>query len=164
MNLIFTYAWVAFIFVTVVNYFILRQTIQKHIDLNADLKTGYDNFFKSFLILGNIPWVIIGIGMLTGQTNSVFDFFHPKLLNPIVLTFHLYAIIVFILSIYWIYFKNGADFFTRHPGIIRFQGFGKSKDITSTMSIKLFFAIVILGGIAGLTMMWLIDFPTPNFK
>lgn len=163
MEFIFRHGWVMLIAVTIANYFILKPRTQKYVDQNPDLKIGYDKLFKAILIYGNIPWVIMALGDITAQTNSVFDYFNPKSFNPFVLTFHFYIIIVWALSVRWVYFKNGADFLIRHPGFVHIRGFGNSVTPTSTL-VKIFFALALLGGIAGMTMMWLVDFPTFPIK
>jgi hypothetical protein len=156
MNMIIIkYFWILFIVTTIVNVYILKSRVQPHIDKNPDLKNGYDNIFRNFLIYGIIPWIIMGAGVLSGKTNGIFDFLNPRALNPFVLTFHLYIIIINLLLFRWIYFKKGAEFLSQHPGIIVFRGFGKSKEVTSPNLIKLFFALAFAGGITGMTMMWL---------
>ena len=156
---IFKFFPLIFIAVAFLNYFLLKSKVKKYSDQNEELKAGYDKLLKGFLIFSVCPWIIVVLGDLTGSTNGIFDYFHPRSLNPFVLTFHFCLMVIFSLTIYWIYFKNGADFLSKHPGLIQFQGFGGSKDITSTLSIKIFFAISLLGGIAALIMMWFIDFP-----
>lgn len=163
MEVIFKHTWIMFIVVTIVNYFILKYRVQEHIDKNPDLKTGYDKILKAILIYGTIPWIIMAIGDLAGQTSNTFAYFRPRTFNPFVLTFHVYLILIWILSIRWVYFKNGADFLVQHPGFIRIQGFGGVVTPTSK-SIKIFFALALFGGIAGMTMMWFIDFPAMPIK
>jgi hypothetical protein len=161
MDIISRYAWVLFIGVTVVNYFIIKSRVQVHIDKNPDLKAGYDKILKAILIYGTIPWFIMAIGSLTGRTNSVYDYFHPGTLNPFVLILHFYIIVLWILAVRWIYFKHGADILVRHPGVFTIRGFGYS--VTSTM-IKTVFALALLGGIVGMTRMWIADFPAFPIK
>lgn len=163
MEFIFRHCWIIFIAVTWINYFILKKDTQQYVNQNPSLKIGYDKLFKTMLIYGNIPWLIIALGDITGQTNSIFDFFKPKSFNPFVLTFHLYIIIIWVLLVRWLYFKKGAEFLIQHPGLIRIKGFGGAVAPTPTL-IKIFFAIALLGGIAGLTMMWLFDLPTFPIK
>lgn len=158
MDIIFRYAWVLFIVVTVVNYLIIKARVQEHIDKNPDLKAGYDKILKAILIYGTIPWWIMAIGSLTGQTNSVYDYFHPRTLNLIVLILHLYMIVIWVLAVRWIYFRNGADLLVRHPGIFTIRGLGNSFTPTLTL-IKTFFALALLGGLVGMALMWINDFP-----
>ena len=158
MNPIFKYIWVAFIVFPVINYFRTKTALKEITDSKPDLKEGYDKISKGLLIFSIIPWIIVGIGNLLESTQSIFDYFNPKTFNPFVLTFHFYLIVVFVLTTWWIYFNDGAVFLSKHPGFIRFQGFGSSKDITSPRTIKIFFALCLLGGIAALIMMWSMDF------
>lgn len=163
MELIFRHAWFLFILVTFANYFIIKADAQKHIEQNPSLKTGYHKVLNATLIFGNIPWLIMALGDLTQQTNNVFDYFNPKSYNPFVLAFHGYLVIIWILSFRWVYFKNGAEFLVQHPGLVRVKGFGNSVSPTPAL-IKFFFALALLGGITGMTMMWLVNFPSFPFK
>jgi hypothetical protein len=158
--MIFKYFWIVFIITSLFNWFNSIRKIKNNNDIPEVLKTGYYKFYHGFSLSMFLPWVIVGIGQLCGLTNNVFDYFRPRTLNPIVLVFHLYIIVSYIITIYFIFFKNGADFFVKHPGIIVFQGFGGTKNLTSKSSIKLFFALCLLGGIAAIVMMWTLDFPT----
>ncbi|QHW01012.1 hypothetical protein [Spirosoma endbachense] len=160
MDLISRYAWVLLIGVTVVNYVIIKARVQEHIDINPDLKAGYDQILKALLIYGTIPGLIMAMGSLTGRTTSVYDYFHPGTLtlNPFVLLLHLYIIVIWILAVRWIYFKQGAEILVRHPGVFTYRGLGNSVTPTSTI-IKIVFALALLGGIVGMTRMWIADFP-----
>lgn len=158
MDIISRYAWVLFIGVMVVNYFMIKSRVQEHIDKNPDLKSGYDKILKAIFIYGTIPGFIMAIGSLTGRTNSVYDYFHPRTLNPFVLILHFYIIVIWILAVRWIYFKNGADILVRHHKVLAIRGFGDSVTPTSAI-IKIVFALALLGGIVGMTMLWFADFP-----
>jgi hypothetical protein len=160
MEFIFRYTWVMFIAVTIINGIIFKTRSQRYIADNPDLKDGYDKLIKGWLFYGNIPWVIMAIGDMTGITNGVWNYFHPKSMNPMVLVFHFSIVVIWILGSNWIYLRGGADFLARHPGLIKFHGPGLYKDITSPKTIKMIWALALLGGIAGMTMMWLWDIPT----
>jgi len=162
LGIIFKQTWIMFIAVTIANAFILKSRAKEYIAKNPDLKKGYENLFKGIIFFGNIPWTIIAIGNLSGMTNSIFDFFNPRSMNPVVLTFHASIIALWILSVYWIYFRNGAAFLERHPGLIRRRGFNGNSDVTAKQ-IKIFFPLMLLGGIAGMIMMWNMKIPTPIF-
>lgn len=157
MELIFKYAWIFLIAVTVLNGFVLKYRSKKYIQENPELESGYDRFFKGWLIYGNIPWIIIMIGNLSGLTESIFEYFNPKAMNPMVLTFHLSIVILWILSIRWIYFRDGAEFIEKHPGLLRISGLKGVSD-TSAKQVKLFFPLMLLGGIIGLILMWTMEF------
>lgn len=162
MTILFKHFWVAFIIITTANAFILRSRSKRYLVGNPDLKPGYDKLFKGMIIYLNIPWVIMGIGILFGLANGVFDFFRPRTMNPIVLLFHFSIILLWVLSVWWIYFKQGAEFIENHPGFVQLQTLGKPINLKAK-HIKLFYPIMLAGGIAGMIVMWRIDFPAPPF-
>ena len=138
MEIIFNYTWVMFIAVTIANGLVLKYRSKKYIAQNPDLKKGYDKYFKGWLFYGNIPWVIMMVGSLTGLTHSTFEYFSPRTLNPIVLIFHLSIIILWVLSVRWIYFKNGAEFIETHPGLMEKSSFRENKNVKAKQ-LKLLF-------------------------
>jgi len=101
----------------------------------------------------------MGFGIISGLANGMFDYFNPKSMNSIVLVFHFSIIVLWVLSIWWIYFKQGAEFIEKHPGFIQVQSFGKRSNVTAKQ-IKLFYPLMLAGGIAGMVMMWVMDIPT----
>ncbi|UAY50940.1 hypothetical protein [Ferruginibacter albus] len=155
LELIFKQTWIIFIMVTIANALTLKSKSKSYIAANPELEEGYEKLFKGIIFYGNIPWVIIGIGNLSGLTKSVFDFFAPRQMNPIVLIFHFSIVLLWTLSIKWIYFQNGAEFLERHPGLLKFQ---------TAKQIKLFFPLMLLGGIIAMIVMWVMNPSIPNFQ
>lgn len=131
------YFWIVFIIAAIINTFIVRRRSKKHIAKSPELAVGYEKLFRGMIIFGNLPSIIMGIGILTGLACSMFDYFQPNSLNPIVLIFHFSIIALWILSIWWIYFNRGAEFIEKHPGLLYVQGFGDRKKITAKQ-LKLF--------------------------
>lgn len=159
MPQLFQYVWVLFIIGTIINANLLKYRSKKHIDQNPELKKGYQDYFRGMLILGNLPWIIMGIGNLAGLTKNIFEYFNPRQMNPIVLLFHAIIIILWVAGIRWIYFKGGAEFVEKHPGLIQMKGFGESHDITARQ-LKLFYALALIGGIMAMIMMWSTGMPS----
>lgn len=153
MDFLFDNFWIMFIAGTIVNGLIFFYNSKKKIKVDPSLKDGYEKLFKGWMFFGNIPWVIIGIGNLTGMTESSFEFFFPREMNPIVLIFHAVVVCLWILSAWWIYFQDGAEYLEKHPGLINGLGFGSS-DTAPAKYIKIIFPITILGGIFGMVLMW----------
>ena len=87
MSAIFNHFWIMFIVVTVANGLIWKSRSKKYIAENPELQEGYDSLIKGWFIFGNIPWIIMGIGMLTGMTKNIFEFSNPRQMNPIVIVF-----------------------------------------------------------------------------
>jgi len=162
MEIIFKHTWIMFIAVTIANGLVLKFHSKKYIAQNPELKVGYEKYFKGWMFYGNMPWIIMMIGNLSGITNNTFEYFNPKAMNPMVLIFHFSIVVLCILSVRWIYFKNGAEFLEAHPGLFQKSSFSGNANVTAKQ-IKIFFPIMLLGGIAGMGMMWIIDFPIPQF-
>ena len=146
-NFIFDNAWVLFILVTVFNAFYLKARSQKIIAKQPDLREGYEKLFKGYLIYLNIPWIVMGIGVLFGGVQGVFSFFRPRDGNIFVLAFHASIVILWILSIWWLYFKGGAEFLVKYPGVF-------NRDIKSPILLKTLFGVMLAGGIFGMAVMW----------
>src|SRR5688572_26838298 len=110
--------WIFLILATVVNAFLLKIRFRKFIDEQPDLQDGYDKLFKGYLVYLNIPWIVMGGGMVFGKVSSFFSFFRPMEGNPYVLAFHITVIFLSILSVWWLYFKGGAEFLAKYPGAL----------------------------------------------
>jgi len=162
MEFVFKHIWLLFMISVVANALILKYRAGKYIAQKPELKEGYDKLFKGILIYGNIPWVIMMIGNLSGKTRFVFEYFQPREMNPIVLVFHFSIVVIWILSIWWIYFQDGANFIETHPGLFKKKGFGGNTDLTAK-EVKLFFPLALLGGVGGIVAMWVVDFPKLPF-
>jgi hypothetical protein len=155
MEFIIKHGWILFILVTLLNGIILKFRANKYIKQNPELKEGYDNYFKGWIIFGSIPWTIMGIGDLTGMTNNIFEFFAPRMMNPIVLFFHFSIIGLYVLMTWWIYFKGGAEFMANHPGLLR--------NNPSAKYIKIMIPFMLLGGVIAMIFMWNSVIPIPKF-
>ena len=146
-NFIFDNIWVLFILVTVFNAFYLKNRSKKVVVKQPDLQEGYDQLFKGYLIYLNIPWLVMGIGVLLGGVPSAFSFFKPRDGNIFVLAFHASIVILWILSIWWLYFKGGAEFLVKYPGVF-------NQDIQSPILLKIYFGLALAGGVMGMVFMW----------
>ena len=67
-----------FIAVTIANGLILKYRSKKYIAEKPELEEGYEKFFKGWLFYGNIPWVIMMSGNLSGMTQNTFDYLDGK--------------------------------------------------------------------------------------
>ena len=142
----------------------MKQRFQKYIDDDPELAEGYNKIFRVWIIYGSIPWLIMAIGMLTGTTHNVFEYFNPKALNPAVLAFHFSLVLIYLLIAYWVFLNNGASFLSKHPGLIVFRGFGTTKDITSETAIKMFVGLVLLSGTIAMSAMWILNIKVPTLN
>lgn len=146
--------WVAFIFVTFLNAVILKRRAKEYADKNPMLEEGYNKMFLYYITIGNVPWIIMGLGMLTGYTETIIDYFRPRDMNPIVLLFHLSTIIILCVFDYWIFFRNGAEFLSRHPGLFNSNSFFVKNERLTAKQIKMLFGLLTIPGFLALLLMW----------
>jgi len=143
--------------ITCVNAYLLKSRSKRAIAGNPELKEGYGKLFGGYLIYLNVPWIVMGSGILVGGVPGVFDYFYPRAGNPFVLAYHASIVVLLVLGVYWIYFRGGAEFLVKHPGVI-------NMDMKSAWAFKLLFAVMLLGAVFGMAMMWLSDLPDPRFE
>ena len=147
-SFLFKHAWLLFIIVTCINAYYLKFHSKKNIEQNPFLEDGYEKIFRGYLIYLNIPWVMMGIGMIFGDFRSVFDFlFGVRSGNPFILLFFGSVLALWILTVVWIYFQGGAEFLIQHPGAIRTM-------TKSPIEIKIYVALMLLGGVFALVGLW----------
>ena len=147
--------WVIAIGVTCLNAYLLRSRAQKEIAQHPELADGYRQLITGHLILFNLPWLVMGLGILLGRTHDVFDYLNPRSGNPYVVGFHVTGICESALISYWIYLAGGAEVLVTHPGVM-------NVDVKSALVLKLLFALGLLGGMAAEIMMWSGRMPVPN--
>ncbi len=147
-SLLFQHTWLLFIIVTCINAFSLKFQSKKYVEQNPSLEDDYEKIFRGYLFYLNIPWVIMGIGMIFGDFKSIFDFlFGIRSGNPFILLFFGSVIALWVIAVVWIYFQGGAEFLIEHPSILRTM-------TKSPIEIKIYVALMLLGGIFGLAGMW----------
>src|SRR6266850_4908288 len=62
------------------------------------------------LVIGasTLPWLVMGVGQLTGSTSSVWEYFRPQDMNPFVLAFVGSVFLLSIALLYWVFFMEGS--------------------------------------------------------
>jgi hypothetical protein len=149
--------WVMFIIVTFANAIIMKIRSKKYFEADPSLKSGYDTIFKGIITWGNIPWIIMGAGIITGHVPSIFQYFRPQDGNPFVIAFFISIFLIWILGTYWLFVKDGAEILVKHPGIFNYN-------FSSPTIVKLFWILCLAGGVAGVAMMFTMNAPLPNFR
>ena len=144
--------WAAFILVTFLNAGIFRYRARTYITAAPELAEGYATLIRGFVIWGNIPWVVMGIGCVLGGVPSVFHFFRPRDGNPFVLAFFASVFLIWILGTFWLLFRGGAEMLVKHSGLF-------NVNVTSPHMLKLCWFLCLAGGIFGVIMMFTRDIP-----
>jgi len=145
------HAWLMFVAVTVANAVILKFRSMAYIRQRPELADGYRRLFWGILLLGNLPWLVMGFGLEVGGVPGMFSYIRPRDGNPFVLTFIASVGMLWILGFYWIFARRGAEFLIDHPGLFR----GNPQ---SPAMIRVFYCLAIAGGMIALIFMAAPDF------
>ena len=85
IEVVFKHFWLAFVVVTIINARYWRAGVQGRIRAQPELEAGYRRLYRGYLFWGNVPWLLMGAGVLSGQVQWMFDFLQPRSGNPYVL-------------------------------------------------------------------------------
>ncbi len=90
---------------------------------------------------------------MMGKVPSLFHYFRPKDGNPFVIAWFVSIFVLWRLGFIWLFVHNGAEQLIKYPGLF-------NREISSTATLKVFYIIALLGGIAGFVFMLIMDVPT----
>ena len=154
--LLFKHFWIAFILMTFLNGAIWWWRGRKDRERDPSLTEGYRALVRGFVTWGNLPWVIMGLGILVGGVPSVFHYFNPRYPNPFVTAFFGSIFLLWGAGTYWLFARGGAEQLARHPGLLQ-------PPVTSPGLIKVFWLLCLAGGVAGVTGMFIAQIQPPAF-
>jgi len=116
---------------------------------------------RKVLLWLSIPWFVMGAGQLIGGVPYVWNYFRPQDRNPWVLLFFASGFALWIVAAKWVYLGDGARKIAEHQLIAVYGPWGASPLTASR--VKLSLGLGLLGGIAGVIMMFIMDVPIPKF-
>ena len=151
MELAIRYFWIAFIVVTFVNGRAWWNRAQNRIQSQPDLEPGYRSLYRGYIFWANLPWLAMGLGILSGEVPSMFDFLRPSGGNTFVLAWWGLMAAILFLGTYWMFFGGGAEMLERHPGVYMVPQWTASK-------LRIFCLGVVAWNVAIGTLFFL-DFP-----
>src|ERR1700720_2305634 len=94
--LIFRHVWFLFVLVTCANGAIWWYRGRRKMAENPVLEQGYRRLIRSWLIYGNLPWLVMGAGVVVGGVPSVFRYFNPGGGGPFVIGFWVTLVVLWI--------------------------------------------------------------------
>jgi len=152
----FRHAWIFFIMVTCINGGIWWRRAQSKIAEDPTLEKGYRFLIRSWLIYGNLPWIVMGVGVLCGAVPSTLHYLNPRN-GPFVILFYATVVLLWILTFHWLFFRRGAEALLAHPGILDIP-------IKHPWAVKLWFLFCLAGGVVGLLFMIFADIQVPYLR
>src|SRR5688572_11682314 len=99
----FHHAWLMFVAVTIANALILKYRSRRYIRERPELAEGYNRLFRGVLFWGNLPWILMAIGIEFGGVPSFFSYFRPRDGNPFVMAWFAVVIALWLLGFYWLF-------------------------------------------------------------
>lgn len=154
MELVLRHFWVAFVLVTFVNGRTWRSRVESLIEEQPALGPGYQRLYRGYLFWLNLPWIVMGTGILSAQVTSVFDFLRPSDGNVFVLWWWGLNAMLLCLGTYWIFFRGGAQTLARHPGVYMVPRWPAAK-------LRLYWLAVVAWNLGIATLLFL-GLPSPS--
>ena len=154
-ELIFKHFWLVFIIGTLINVTIVSMAARKNRKSRPELAESHRKYIRVFAIYYNIPWIVMGIGVMIGGAPTSFHFFRPRDGNPYVLAFHGAFITVWLLSAIWIYLMNGAKVIAERSELLQ-------KPLTP-LQVKLRLTPFKVAAVVAMIMSWILEVPVPEF-
>jgi hypothetical protein len=137
------YFWLLALLATFYNATYLKKKSKRYIESDSSLEEGYEKLYRGYLFYMSLPWAVMGIGVIFGNVQSMFDFFSVRSTNPFVWLFLITLVILWMFDFVWITFRGGAEFLVKHPGVI-------SPTIKSPFVIKIFNLLTLACGVGAL--------------
>jgi len=144
------HAWLMLITVTVVNALILKYRSRRYIQERPELAQGYARLFRGVLLWGNLPWIVMGVGIELGGVPRLSSYFRPRDGNPFVLAWFGVVIALWVFGFHWLFARRGAEFLVEHPGLLR--GAPESPSM-----IRIFYCLMVAGGVVGVCFLFFTD-------
>ena len=142
---IFRHAWALFIAVTCLNGAMWWRRGGPWMARNPALREQYRRLIRGWLIWGNLPWLVMGVGILSGAVPSTVHYFNPRN-GAFVILFYGTVIAIWILKFNWVFFAGGAEKLIACPGLF-------NPPMTRTWTVKALVLASLAGGVVGLSVM-----------
>jgi hypothetical protein len=121
-----------------------------------------------FLVVSELPWVVMGWAILIGGVPSIWHFFRPQDQNPYVLTWFATLFLISVAVVFWVFFRGEAEKVVRlQPFEIKWSraSFSGTKQGTVELTlsrVRCFAVIAPIWMAAGTLLVWSMDAPVPK--
>ena len=102
------YFWAIAIGISLINYVIGRRRIVAAIGLSHGQPSDMLGLFGRLCLFSNMPWLVMGWGLLYGGVPSVFSYLQPQDHNPYVSCWYGSLLLLAIVNALWILLADGA--------------------------------------------------------
>ena len=154
--LLFKYGWLIFIVFQCVNGVSWWQKGKPEMAANHALESGYRRLIRSWIVYGNLPLLIMGVGIQFGGVPTVFHYCNLRN-GPFVIAFWVSCVVLWVATFYWMFFQGGAEKLIAHPGLL-------SLPVARPWAVKTLFLLALTGGVIAMFVVLLTDVPFPNLR
>ncbi|HEX4912159.1 MAG TPA: hypothetical protein VFV64_15475 [Permianibacter sp.] len=134
------YFWIFCLFFCFVSYVLARRRLLKHSSLNGlNVEHGLQ-IIKWFWLANMLPWMVMGLGLLSGSGLSVWDYFRPQDGNPLVVGWFASLFLLTVVFAIWVLFMGGAKDIYQYQLFTSPRVFSRETPVSENM-IKLIAAV-----------------------
>lgn len=105
-RIISKYFWVIALAFAAINYWKADRDASR--TLGPAKASEARTYLRTFAIVGALPWVIMGVGQLSGETPTVWHYFRPQDRSPFVLAWLAAVFVISCLFAWWVFVKGGV--------------------------------------------------------
>jgi hypothetical protein len=102
------YFWAIAIGMSLINYAIGRRRLVSESGLSEIRRNDAQSLFGRLCLFSNVPWLVMGWGVLFGGVPSVFSYFRPQDHNPYVTYWYGSLLLLAVVGALWVLLGNGA--------------------------------------------------------
>jgi hypothetical protein len=144
--------WFLFELATCANAIVFRLRAREHTKEHPELAEGYAALIRGWLLWGSLPWLVMAVGLEFGRVPSFWHYLRPRDANPYVLAWYACVVVLWILGLYWVFLRGGAETVAGHSRIFR-------TGLTSPAKVKLVCLLCVAAGVAAFIFLLVMDVP-----
>src|SRR5690349_2572824 len=107
-HLLSQYFWVVCLAMSAFNYFAARRQAAASSAFNVSQNEEAARYFRWFSLAAAAPWIVMGLGQLSGFTPTVWYYFRPQDLNPFVIAWLACIFLLALIYAVWVLLLGGA--------------------------------------------------------
>lgn len=151
------YFWVIGIINSFLNFAVYWFRFRKFDDNDPEVREVKKAITIFTLVLQNIPWIVMGISIMSGSVTSIFQYFRPQDGNIHVTLWFASTLLIFCICGFWVFFKNGAEKMAAHPGL-----YFRTSFPLAPLFVKINIIVGIVSIIGGFFLLQYLNIPIPE--
>jgi hypothetical protein len=167
-NILGRYFWLVCLSISAYQYVVGMRALASRDPTDPRASAEAIALRRWFLVVSDLPWVVMGWAILIGGVPNIWYFFRPQDQNPYVLTWFATLFLISVAFAFWVFFRGGAEKVVRlQPFEIKWSraSFSGTKQGTVELTlsrVKFFAAIAPIWVAAWTLLVWSIDAPVPK--